>query len=314
VPRDDADGFFSIPQKIVSFSADCSCWNSNVSFGCCERYLHRTHKMGVMLTKKLFAGRRTNRTTSADILLTSPHGNAMSGRDLTIFDHSSYTDYREVILFRNIYESLISGYLYHSTGRECWLDAQGKRRTAAAIARSDSVPWKANWQHYVAYGKLDPPRGGNNRSLCQYLADESVNAGMKAYIGWVFPVKYRELFTRWAMMFSTWSKYPSLSHQALLRNKTLVVCYEDLTSPSKDLETLQRMFRFWFGDNNHHPYAGLLAEKDIWRSSPGQTEYRGAHSSARDPQLRKNLKEVIQKLDADFFDGEIAWLHSVFPC
>ena len=34
-------------------------------------------------------------------------------------------DYRDVIVTRNIYESIASGYLYHKTGKECWLSSHG---------------------------------------------------------------------------------------------------------------------------------------------------------------------------------------------
>eukprot|EP00592_Proboscia_alata_P008577 CAMPEP_0194353274 /NCGR_PEP_ID=MMETSP0174-20130528/1601_1 /TAXON_ID=216777 /ORGANISM="Proboscia alata, Strain PI-D3" /LENGTH=412 /DNA_ID=CAMNT_0039121733 /DNA_START=436 /DNA_END=1674 /DNA_ORIENTATION=+ len=41
-------------------------------------------------------------------------------------DHSSHSDYRFIIPVRNWYDALISGYNYHKTGRECWLNYAGR--------------------------------------------------------------------------------------------------------------------------------------------------------------------------------------------
>jgi len=102
-------------------------------------------------------------------------------------------DYRLVLVVRDIYASLVSGYLYHFTGRECHLDHYG-----------DPLPEGQNpfanvkrWHRYLK-GELDPPRRG--RTLCQYLADESERAGMKAYMEYIFNSQYQTLMNNWALV------------------------------------------------------------------------------------------------------------------
>ena len=71
-------------------------------------------------------------------------------------------DFRQVLVLRDLRDSLVSGYLHHrGSGGECRLNA-------------------ATWDRYLSYD-LDPPRDG--RSICQYLAEEPESVGMRAYIG-----------------------------------------------------------------------------------------------------------------------------------
>ena len=43
-------------------------------------------------------------------------------------------------------------------------------------------------------------------------------------------------------------------------------------------------------------------------------KYQGGHSTSHDPALRKRLRQLVRELDAEFYNGDIAWLASVWPC
>lgn len=103
-------------------------------------------------------------------------------------------DFRMVMIVRDIYDSLVSGYLYHLTGRECNLDHRGKPLPEGYNPFSNVK----KWHRVMRSGPLDPPRGA--RSLCRYLADESEKAGMRAYVDYIFNSQYVTLMTNWALV------------------------------------------------------------------------------------------------------------------
>lgn len=74
-------------------TGNCSCFNSMASWECCQRVARRSHKMGHILSLKLFV----------------PY----PGINLAILGTSRSEplphDYRDVIFSRNIYDSLVSG-------------------------------------------------------------------------------------------------------------------------------------------------------------------------------------------------------------
>jgi len=104
-----------------------------------------------------------------------------------------------------------------------------------------------------------------------------------------------------------------LEHLALaqqlssLNKRSFTICYEDLSSADKDLDTINEALNFWFdGDmGSVKPWNGKL---------PGHKDYSGGHSTSHDPELRQRLVDVIKILDAKHYNNEIAWVDSVLPC
>jgi len=134
-----------------------------------------------------------------------------------------------------------------------------------------------------------PGHGG--RSICRYIADESTKVGMRAYINWVFHKHYIIFYTRWA-----WARaIPSL------RDKVMEVCFEDLADKSTQSSKVKEVMTFMGLLNNKSPYHRRLP-------------YSGGHATSHDPTIRMQLRDVIREVDADYFNGEIAWLHSILPC
>jgi hypothetical protein len=193
-------------------------------------------------------------------------------------------DYRDVLLLRNIYSSLVSGYLYHKSGRECWLGLDGELTT-----EGDLFP---GWDRLIRMRELDPPRNG--RSICKYLADESEEDGMLAYIEWVFQRFYQQMISHIALAYQV----PEVGE------RTKIVCYENLTHPDTDLVILNESLDFFF------PGGGKS-----WKGMRTGTNYTGSHSTSKGPFMREQLQNVVKKLDREFFNGEIGWVSSsVIPC
>jgi len=321
--------------------------------GSCQRRLYTTHKMGSVLAYKLLK-KRLSSPMRGNGATTTNSGNEVEEEGIRIVtpfaprepgstsygsngyydellgttaekcaaaaDGGATRDFRHVLVFRNVYDSLASGYLYHKAGYECWLRPDGRRpRGNDKPLPSNSFPWKRNWTAYLNYDVAVEDGTGssaNDRSICQYMADEPEPAGMRAYATWVFKVKYEALLERWALSripsapagtsspaSSSPPITPALSKQ--IQDRTLVVCMEDLASD------FNWTLEFFFPSRS----SDRIRENAV----PGKTaaagqRYEGRHSTSHDPQVRQRLVEVIRQLDRDYFNGEIAWLDSVFPC
>ena len=104
-------------------SGTCSCWNSTSTERCCHRAILTAHKFGSFLGRKLLAeplasqGRRIRRP---------PFSPSLVPVDGDASQRQPPPDYRHVGIVRNVFAALVSGYLYHRSGHECWLSPNGK--------------------------------------------------------------------------------------------------------------------------------------------------------------------------------------------
>lgn len=96
-----------------------------------------------------------------------------------------------------------------------------------------------------------------------------------------------------------------------MKERTLTVCYEDLMSKDRDLETVHSIVDFFFDG----------APPVAWDGTPpGHAKveggYKGGHSTTNDrtQEDKENLIQVIKTIDENFYHGEIAWLNSINPC
>jgi len=175
---------------------------------------------------------------------------------------------------------------------ECWLDNQGRFSPRLA---SNELPWKKCWDAFLVY-PLDPPR--NNRSMCLYMRDEPIEVGMRAYVDWVFHVKYADILSRWALSQTT----------GLARERTLIVCFEDFVSKEKHEAAKQKTVNFFFNSSTG------LTERESEKGRHEVFDYHGPHATSHDPRTRQLLIETIMTIDRTCFNGEIAWLDSILPC
>lgn len=158
-------------------TGECSCQNPKSNFKkCCKRRILRTHKMGCVMTKDLFDAYDGSSSSQSQA----------GGQIRRVTEPHSYTytkglprqDFRDVLVLRNLYDAIVSGYLYHIDGRECWKTGKGE---PIQNPETESKPYLQKWYEYLSYDIVDPPR--RNRSMCQYMADESEENGMRAYVG-----------------------------------------------------------------------------------------------------------------------------------
>lgn len=268
----------------------CSCEKDLNSMYCCQRALIVVHKMGVTAAEDMKGKYFFDMVGTPQIMSDHRYGQ--------LFDaafESPVIDYRHAVITRNWYESIVSGYLYHKSGRECWLDWFGNPGHQGWLLNNRLEDWERRIMQdpVLTIGKLkwNP---GNGRDLCKYLSDESEEMGLRVYSAWAFASFMNPLshFRRRRLEMEGQSG----------RNRTTFVCYEDLMSPTRHADAVNSLTD-WFFPN-----------KNIKKLSFQQEKYEGGHATDKDPTLRTRLQQIVAKLDADYFAGSIAQGSAEFGC
>jgi len=277
------------PPSSSTSDGSCSCRNPDAEQGvCCNRVIRREHKMGVVMTQKVF--RRPYKGQLEAWNHVRKHPNIHMNFTSLEPGPGTAADFRDVFVFRNIYSALISGYKYHKALYECRLNALGKPMSTPMYTLE-----AGEWEQYVTTAQLRNPVPMPNQTMCDYLAAVPDELGMQVFLEWVFRVKYKDFFSRWALA----------REVPYMRNRTIDVCFEDLNSHDNDVKTIERVLRHLFGDET---------DKVPWRGDRSELHDAGGHATPKDDAVKHRLSEIIRKLDRDVYDGQIAWLDSVLPC
>jgi len=120
--------------------------------------------------------------------------------------------------------------------------------------------------------------------------------GLRAYIDWVFNVKYQGILSTWALLQQAHYNHTTATS---VRDRTLVICYEDLTSPEDGAKTIQKIFEHL---TLAYGYQAQVAE------------YSGDHATSHNVTILQQLTDIIAEIDEEYYNGDIAWLDSVLPC
>ena len=84
-------------------------------------------------------------------------------------------------------------------------------------------------------------------------------------------------------------------------DRTLFLCYEDLTDPAVNKATAVRAHDWMFPGESH------------WKTPEISTDGAG-HATSHNEELRSQLRDIIQTLDSALFNNTIARLDEEFPC
>jgi hypothetical protein len=99
------------------------------------------------------------------------------------------SDYRHVLISSNWHNAIVSGYLYHKAGYDCWVDPQSHDKSHGWLFDNSKEDWEKRITNYNEFGaNFYPWPPGKGRSLCKYLADEAVESGLRVYSEWVLRV------------------------------------------------------------------------------------------------------------------------------
>jgi len=309
-------------------TGECDCAThpmiSGVSLGsdpCCYRNIYACHKHGFLLIHDTLDHGYLPKVKPVRIAT-----NAAWGKETALAERYTHraADYRSIMVVRNWYDAIISGYLYHKRGHECTVGLQGNRFAAGGSSGRKVMGWlyhNPKWFQYVrvargqrqqqrpqpaaavgttatatVFPEKQDEKEEDRRDLCSYLAEESEFYGLLAYADWALNMYQR---MQWML---------ALKHQERNREdgktKTLVVCYEDFVANYTSV--VQEMQSFLYpasGDDR--------TDRPVTIQPP--TSHDG-HKTSHDRKLRQRLKQYLLRMDEVYFGGDIAAGNSHFNC
>lgn len=268
----------------------CSCLNRTAPSRCCERTIYRAHKFGTILVDTLFDSFRRSRLKM--------NVKRFPKQEIENYTLPTTTDYRHVIVTRNWFDAIVSGYLYHKAGYECWMNARGEKKR---IVRTDE------WDSHLGFHERDhipfPPR--NNRSICSCLAQESEEDGMRILMDLAVSKFYKGVVPYWNMV---QEKRDGQQH-------SLFVCYEELVDPFQQ-ERIYHQILDWLFPAGEARNMSLSADlkASLEQQQHNQTVYSGGHATEHDPELRSRLRTLVERHDRELFNNTVATSNGIFGC
>lgn len=281
--------------SLVVDASLCSCHTETKSIRrkdpCCRRNIYGVHKGGHLFVSQ-FRERFLPTVPSVFVRSNSTNTERMLQKnDL---------DYRELFVARDLYEMIVSGYLYHKSGRECWLDMFGNVQENENLLTQGT--WESPIQHWNI--KWSWPTV-NNRSLCHYLSQESEADGILVYTSYAIERWYRPF-------------YELVDNRKQDRPmRTLFLDLQRLSDPLQQ-ETLLREVRHFLAPNATNYRTPSTNEESASPSSKNHAvsasvTHDHGHDSNHDLILRSRLTNHIRKVDEVVWDGWITKHHQWPP-
>jgi len=335
---------------------NCSCATPTTAAGrrsrteagvCCRRLFRRVHKMGFILTGTLFGNQYHKREIT--MYGVQPLDFDYLTKPMLFFGHGQ--DFRDVLLWRNIYDSIVSGYVSQYCSEQqadvvvngmgyiysCFVAHTYMHACMHFTFLSFSYlyhkdgrecykdPWgnPSTQHHYhlvrswTKHISLEIPVSKRKMVFCNYLLREPEDVGMRAYMEWVFRAHYQVELAAFGIAMG-------IRH---VGERTKSVCYEDLASKDSDRvnRTMTSLLNFLYNGTDHKPWQRIQQ-----LDGDGGDSYGGAnsdnidtgnatrtvvgHSTSKDPDLRRRLIELVKRIDFEYYRGDVAWLDSVLPC
>lgn len=280
----------------------CSCDNDIGAYYCCQRAIVVVHKMGVTAVqslKDLYFLRQMRRSVQTPEI--TSHGRYGSLFRMMYESPQHVDDYRQVVVTRNWYDSIISGYLYHRSGKECWLDWFGQPNHTGWLLRNQQEDWERRLLRPSdnAIAQLNITwNPGNGRDLCRYLADEPVAMGLRVYMAWAMTMYMNPLLE--------FRKARQEREEQNGWNRTKYVCYEELTDTNMHSDVFHGMAHWLFPDRN--------VTFNMTTTARGTDSRQAGHATDQDPQLRSRLRRMIKQIDAEVFGKAIEQGNAYFRC
>ena len=196
-------------------------------------------------------------------------------------------DYRHAVVTRNWYDSIVSGYHFHKSGRDCWLDPGGNPGHQGWLFNNTRENWEQRLLNKTH--RWWPP--GNGRDLCRYLNEESEEVGLKVYAAWAMNSFMNPLLD--------FRRRRQAAEDQRGWNHTIFLCYENIL----DMEPSSATNLYsWFFPNRTLKFKMRPAQFEMGRVLD------------LDPVLWNQLRDKVSKIDVDFYNGMIAKGSAEFGC
>jgi hypothetical protein len=285
-------------------TSTCSCLTATTAGKrhCCRRTFVGVHKGGHLLINQ-FRQREFPHLHTDSVFCRSK-----SKATERLISNDTEGDYREVVVARDWFEMLVSGYLYHKSGRECWLDLWGNPVTENDSINNGASLLGYDWQGTVidAHPLYPWPSSltDTNHSLCRYLADSSEEAGLLVYTSFAL--------TRWLLPFRDFIQSRRLDGSG---KKTVYVHMNELDPFSKGYGALTNRLQHFFAPGKHAVAAKLLpmANTPATSVTVASLQNHSGHDTSHNPYLRARLKTIIRTIDTEMWNDVVAKNHEWPP-
>jgi hypothetical protein len=311
---------------LTSTTSKCDCYD--ISAHCCDRTIWRTHKFGTILIGDLFSEYRQKDSKF--------HVHTMPTPKNSDYNLPQTLDYRHVLVTRNWYDAIVSGYLYHRAGYECTIDYKGNEtghiQHHSKFFNLEQHYHLVDWDVQLTYTEYYTIPSRSNRSFCTYLQEESEENGIKMIIDFGLSRWYKGVVPYYNKVMKQQQQQQRLD-DSVENNKTLFLCFEDLVDPFQQEDLFYNIMTFLFPGNNNATTAAAnttttmtTAKRTAPWKLPGYIKaslekqkrsnqtYNGSHASDHDPQLRQRLLQLVQKYDEQTFNYTIFKSNAIFGC
>ena len=202
---------------------------------------------------------------------------------------------------RNWFDSIVSGYLYHSAGHECWIDFRGDTRQV-----NQTNDWDLELKFHKHNQVPFPPR--NNRSLCSYLQEETEEVGIQVLMDVALSQWYKGIVPYYNKVQEHLQLDP--------RPRSLFLCYEDLVDPFQQEAVFYQILDWMFPGENVSVSANMPADMKalLVQQQKHHGLYSGGHASTHDVKLRARLRGLVERYDRKLFNNTVAASNAIFGC
>jgi len=294
---------------------------------CCTNRIVTSHKMGTALsyTWKKFLNHSVsfyasrNRGHSASRLKELQEIALNENRKELYSTQSQWTkQFREVLIVRNLYSTLVSGYTYHKSGRECWLDAFGVpddiwlKNAARFMGMYKQEPHQMLFQGKLNISSIFESKDAlwkmlkSHENICSVLNETTDYEGMTIYIDYAYRTYYEALATY----------YQNIQHL----NFTKIVHYEDIIDAP--LEVFYSVHNWFSGADTSQTKikAGrippIIYSSDYDNNLHQQLLVKNSDTHGHSANQNKSKKEMLYSLaieiDHEHYDGTFAKMNKLF--
>ena len=199
----------------------------------------------------------------------------------------------KVVMFvRNIVESVVSGYLYHKSGRECWLDGFGvPKGTPGTRKNAYYLSWPGYgsdfWKRRIVdkEGRYEH----STKNLCEILRDTEMERGVWIYAQVVYSYWYKDALH-------------AFDHFMKRGQNVLYLCMKDIQRNVQDAVARIRAF-----------HKGEAIPSSLASNKPSSQFYNGPHSTSKNETLRQKLAAIVRDVDINT-GSKLARLQHIFRC
>ena len=153
------------------------------------------------------------------------------------------TTIKIVVFARNVVESVVSGYLYHKSGKECWLDSNG--RPGSSWMARNPCNFGFCLENLIADKQLYK---NTTKNLCEILRDTDLYTGITIYT---------------KVVYNFWYKY-AFEVKKSQPNNVLYLCMKDIQPNIPEAVAKIKAFRDGSRkDPSMQPMVANLSDEDI---------------------------------------------------